>query len=1214
VKRHAKAPSAGSNTRQGGRLGAAALLAVASCLLVLVLGGSAGAAGSLSLLAKIGSRGSGPSQFEFNGPSGIAVDNTNGASKGFYYVADPTNHRVQKFDPWGQFVLMFGRGVNQTTGGNICIAASGDTCQAGTEYAGTGTGDSVTGTNGNFSAPKGVAVDNAGNVYVTDSGNNRVQKFDSTGNFILMWGGGVDQTNADNICTAAGGETCGPGTPGTTASQFSANAMGPIATRSSNGNVYVGDKDRVQIFNTSGSPQPQISLTGSGNVTALGVDQQGAAYVTTSGFFSKGAWKFNAAGAFQNLVFDQGGSPTAIVARSNSDVFIADDTQIREYDGSAGLQASFGSGFGRASALAFSGTSANNPVGNLDLAIADGTGQQIVLLGPAPTSTPPPAAAPSVTGVFVSHLGTDNVDVTAQINSNFNATTYYLEYGAGDCSSNPCTQIPTAPGRALGAVSNQPVSVTLQIEGLQPSTLYHYRLMASSDAGTTASPDATFTTRAPVGVSELPEGRGYEMVSPPDKNGGNVMTEPLRTRAAIDGNAASFASLAGFGNVEGSGVNGTEYLSERSPGGWSTHPITPNQPTHWNVAQSANFPSEFSPDLSTGVFFATKSIPGLPPSNTDKLANLYLATGMRGGPGDFELLSDAVAPTPPLPFTSSRLAFSDATPSFDQVGFENEYNLTQDAIDANLPLDKQKAYVWDQGAVDLVGVLPDGTPAEQSVIGNGMTTEIETSSPARIDTKGNSTRNAISDDGSQVVFTVGPLSEQSAGPFAVANDIVRFGTIYRRIDGTASIQVNASEKTNGGGPGGTDAAGPQPAAYMAATPDGERIAFLTAEQLINDDENGAMDLYLYDRDEPAGSRLTLASKNEVEPFGVDEGARFVVDMSQDGSFVYFISGTRLLSSDPGLSDEHRHRLYVWHDGELRLIASLDEFEHTWGDFGLGADVFRPQVRVTPDGHSVVFVSHNPELLPPSMPICAEEHGPAPCSQLIHYNYDADQNVCVSCGDSGATIATEASNFTQYHDAGLPSGVVGVLHRSHPLTNDGSKVFFNTRSALVPQDTNGQVDVYVYDVPSGSVRLLSTGQSNTGSYFAEATPDGSDVFITTRQQLVRMDIDRNADLYDVRVGGGIAAQDEPPPFQCVGDSCLSPINPPNDPTPSSSSFDGKGNGNAEPVAHAKKRRAKKRCRGVANRKQKRHGRCVQRKKKQKKSTPSQARSQGGQRNG
>lgn len=99
-----------------------------------------------------GSEGEAPGQFKE--PWGIAVD-----PDGFVYVADTWNHRVQQFDLDGKLVAVIGP-----------------------DRVGIGTMP------GEFYGPRDIAVDSDGNVYVTDTGNHRIQVFGIRGEFIASFG------------------------------------------------------------------------------------------------------------------------------------------------------------------------------------------------------------------------------------------------------------------------------------------------------------------------------------------------------------------------------------------------------------------------------------------------------------------------------------------------------------------------------------------------------------------------------------------------------------------------------------------------------------------------------------------------------------------------------------------------------------------------------------------------------------------------------------------------------------------------------------------------------------------------------------------------------------------------------------------------------------------------------------------------------------------
>ncbi len=129
---------------------------------------------------------------------------------------------------------------------------------------------------GNFSYPKGIIADSLGNIYVADSGNHRIEKFDSSGTFITKWGSyGSGDTqfinpsdvaidSSDNVFVLDGGnrqvkefDSSGTfitkwGSSGSGNGQFN-NPKG--ITIDSSDNIYVADTDnnRIQEFDSSGT-------------------------------------------------------------------------------------------------------------------------------------------------------------------------------------------------------------------------------------------------------------------------------------------------------------------------------------------------------------------------------------------------------------------------------------------------------------------------------------------------------------------------------------------------------------------------------------------------------------------------------------------------------------------------------------------------------------------------------------------------------------------------------------------------------------------------------------------------------------------------------------------------------------------------------------------------------------------------------------------------
>jgi PKD repeat protein len=259
---------------------------------------------------------------QFLQPAGVAAD-----AAGYVYLADQSNHRVQKFTSAGTYTTKWGgEGTGDGTfryPTDVAVSGTGDVYVA--DYNNqrvqqfTSTGGYVRqwgsqgSMDGQFQNPTGIAVDGAGNVWVADSMNYRVQKFSSTGIFLAKWGyqGSIDgafQTPGDVAVDAAGyvyvadsgnhrvqkftstgtflakwGRNGGDGSSGTGDGEF---AVPRFIAVDAAGNVYVTDRDndRVQKFTPGGDYVTQWGYTGTGSGEfdlpgGIAVDPAGVVFV-----------------------------------------------------------------------------------------------------------------------------------------------------------------------------------------------------------------------------------------------------------------------------------------------------------------------------------------------------------------------------------------------------------------------------------------------------------------------------------------------------------------------------------------------------------------------------------------------------------------------------------------------------------------------------------------------------------------------------------------------------------------------------------------------------------------------------------------------------------------------------------------------------------------------------------------------------------------------
>jgi DNA-binding beta-propeller fold protein YncE len=1077
--------------------------------------------------------------------------------------------------------------------------------------------------------------------------NARVQKFDPQGDFLLMFGGEVDKTTHANLCTKVGqeaGDECGIGVPGTANAHFTPlpqgfeEVAGSYLAFSAN-TLFVGDRGRIQEFNLDGTFKSKIDfeekelkeLEGK-TVRALASDSAGNLYLAVVA--GQNVYELDPAG---NLLKSfKLKRPHAVALDVEGNLYVIDnppgfgttelEPRVVEFDPSGKEVIPFAEEFaapadgailrGIATNVLGPTSPASTKPGNLYTTFENGPDSYLEVYGPPPIEFgPPPLHPPEIKAQYAVSVDTRGAELRAQINPRFWADTdYYVQYGTGECSKGGCQEQPLAPGARL---TNQIVSTTLTtksvlLSNLVPGTTYHYRFVAESTGGGPVfgvggkpgldGGESTFRTLPLPTEAEscrgnqqfrggasaaLPDCRAYEMVSPVEKNNGDIITAPNTisfptslVQSATSGSKFTYSAIRSFGDPEGAPYT-SQYLAARDPGtGWSTEAISPPRTTLVLefTGTTDNEYKAFSEDLCT-AWLRHDSEPPLAGGAVLGFLDLYKRENCDAGRGTYETLTP-VKPPDRIPDEYAELELQGVSADGSHAIYVAPDNLTKDApnIGEGTPdqqSDNPQLYEYAGGQLRFLCYLPNGSKSTLACSA-GSHDRVGANEGRRANL-----HNAVSADGARVYWT-----ETTSG--------LGSGTLYLRENADQAQSKISGGKCSEPAKACTYLVSSEPALFWGAAANGSKAVFTTGEPKAG---NGK--LFEFD-----------ATHNEEPPTLIAEGVAGVMGMSENASRVYFVS-TEVLDTGAKAGQPN---LYLHEDGgSTSYVATLAADDVRLGTLASTPVEWRPVFRtsrVSADGSHVAFMS--------TASLTGYDNSDANSgeedTEVYLYDANAKQLICASCNPSGARPSGRKLLSPNGHESGLWGaakipGWERSLYASRLLSDDGKRLFFESYEALVPSDTNGAGDVYEWEAAGkgscseddatfsqntgGCVDLISSGKSPRDSIFLDASPGGEDVFVATLSSLLPQD-DGLVDVYDARINGGFSSP-EPPRPPCEGEACQSPQGPPVDPTPSSSTFHGPGNrrgracrkGARKVHSHGKTRCRKKRAKHKALHKQSRH---------------------------
>jgi hypothetical protein len=1048
----------------------------------------------------------GAGQPSFSSPEGLAVDQ----STGDLLVIDAAAGTISRYNPDGTPAEFSSRGSNVIEGEGLSFGSPGEVQVAVDDSGGATDGD----------------------IYVPQVGAKAVNIYASTGAKI----GQLTESSEGELH-----EPCGV-------------AVDP------SGNVYVGDFSGA-IHKYSPAANPAVNADNKGvNFSFESNCTLAAGAGPTAGFifpdhFNGPVAKLNSATGTDEYVVDSGENTTVAVDPNptSGHVYTASGSEVKEYDASGATEATLLSSIAPGGQKV-TGIAVSQATG--DVYVARAGAANIEVWGPAVLLPDASTEAASVIDGDVTLRGAVNAAGGPPASCVFEYVEVHAE-GFQGASSVPCS--PAGPYTA-----SAPVAVSAEVKGL-PSAAYRFRLHASSANGSNDGRALFFNTFER--TAGLPDGRVYELVSPPEKvgevfppepvqalggrfgpscpngclPGSNVASAPMQSTA--DGEAIAYEGQP-FSAGLASGPN--EYLAHRGPGGWETQGISSSLLGSVGTEGYRGFTA----DLSRGILHQVE--PALSPEaalapDGKSYANLYL----RGEDGSLRALVTKAPPqrNPGFEEEDFEIAFSGANagagaaPAFSHVAFEANDELTK-AVPGTAPAAPEveagkkcgfvgancNLYEWSEGKLRLVNVREGNTEAAAgAVIGSGRALEVGTDQEESPDVS-----HAISADGTRIFW-----SEQS-------------GQAMVRIDGNRTREIS-------------DHSGE----FITASVQGSQV-------LLSDG-------HIY------GDLEAKPPREEVDLSQGEGGFQGILGASEDAggnefTHVYFIDTKALAVSQASKqnangeeAEEGAFNLYAWSRGASpaedstafigRLEAGDNIIGAVFGDWH--ATPSNRTAQVSADGRYLAFMSrarltgYDNEVRSGG---CKGEiegvlKGGTICQEVFEYDSASGKLSCASCNPSGQRPLGQSNLSLIKSPSGYP-----VVPQPGNLVADGSgMLFFESQDELSPRDTNGAVqDVYEWkpqgvggcEEAAGCVALISSGRAGGDSMFVTSTPSGSDAFFVSREQLVSQDHNDQLDLYDARVGGGFQEAATAP---CGGEGCKGPIaSAPPSPPPGSSVFSGPGN--------------------------------------------------------